>query len=298
MEYMQQVLQDYIEKYKDRVDQAIAQELKRRLKEISDISPHLLPILTAMQELSVGGKRLRAILTILGYELAGNKMDEEILQAAVVMELFHLGLLIQDDVMDRDRKRRGVATIQTRYVDLHLGESVAILAGDYTFGWGLEILAGLKLDKERVNKAIGVWGRYFTRVGYGQTLDCMAIADEATVLQILKLKSGEYSCELPLILGATLGGARAELVQKLTEYSMELGWVFQLRDDWLGEYGESKITGKPVGSDSREGKKTLATMYGKQRLEAEIKKHWEEGREYTSNEVMRELLAWVATREN
>ena len=53
---------------------------------------------------------------------------------------------------------------------------------------------------------------------------------------------------------------------------MELGWVFQLRDDYLAEYGDSVKTGKPVGNDSREGKKTLATMYGKERLEEEIKK--------------------------
>ena len=296
---MEKVLQDFVGKNKEMIDRGVMEELERRLKEVREISPHLVPVLEAMSELSVGGKRLRAMLTILGYELAGSKVDEAILQAAVVMELFHLGLLIQDDVMDRDSRRRGVLTIQTRYPDSHLGESVATLAGDYTFGWGMEILADLKLDKERVNKAIGVWGKYFTRVGYGQTLDCMSIADEATVMQILKLKSGEYSCELPLVLGATLGGASEELTQKLREYSMELGWVFQLRDDWLGEYGEAKKTGKPVGNDSREGKHTFATINGREKTESAIGEHIQKGiKSAMNNPILEALVEWVGMRDH
>jgi len=129
-------------------------------------------------------------------------------------------------------------------------------------------------------------------------LDVSKVADEKTLLSILNLKSGEYSCVLPLVLGATLGGGSKELRDALTKYGMELGIVFQLRDDYLAEYGDSEKTGKPVGNDRREGKKTLATMYGQARLEEEIKKHWEEGKKVAKNEVMRELLEWMATREN
>ena len=233
----QQVLQDFIGEYKGKIDAAIAAEFSNREKEVAAISPELISIVQAMRELSVGGKRLRGILTILGYEIAGGEKSSEIVKAAVVMELFHLGLLIQDDVMDRDTLRRGVATIHTRYTDLHIGESVAMCAGDFTYGWGMEILSNFQLpiSNFQITQAMAVWAKYFYRVGYGQVLDVVKVADDKTLLTILALKSGEYSCALPLQFGAALAGADETTQQFLYDFGMELGWVFQLRDDWLGE---------------------------------------------------------------
>jgi geranylgeranyl diphosphate synthase type I len=276
-------------------------ELEKRLVEVKDISPHLVKIVEAMKELSVGGKRMRAMLTILGYEIGSEKgeLKSEIIKAAAMMEIFHLGLLIQDDFMDNDFLRRGVKTMLARYEDRHTADFVSMLAGDYTFGWGIEILSDLKTDPKIVLEAMKVWGRYFTRVGYGQTLDGLAIADEATIQQILELKSGEYSCVLPLLLGATLGGAKPEIIENLKKYGMELGYVFQLRDDWLGEYGDSEKTGKPVGNDSREGKHTYATMNGKDKTEAAIKDHMELAKGFTNgHEMLEALIEWMGARES
>lgn len=299
------IVMEYVGKHKERIDREIERELSRRLAEVKEISPHLGPVIEAMQELSVGGKRLRGLLTILGFELSGGEANEEVIKAAAAMEIFHLGLLIHDDFMDRDDLRRGVVTIQARYEDRHLGESIAVLAGDYTFAWVTEILSNLKspMTNSQIIKAIQVWGKYYRRVGYGQTLDVMTEqrgeVTEEEILSVLALKSGEYSCVLPLQLGATLAGAEGKLMQSLYDYGMELGWVFQLRDDYLAEWGESDKTGKPVGNDSREGKKTFATMYGRERLEQEISKHLEQGKGLTmGNEVLAGLLEWMATRES
>ena len=310
----QHVLQDFIGEYKGKIDAAIAAEFSNREKEVAAISTELVSIVQAMRELSVGGKRLRGLLTILGYEIAGGEKSSEIVKAAVVMELFHLGLLIQDDVMDRDTLRRGVATIHTRYTDLHIGESVAMCAGDFTYGWGMETLAKLSakgrsayggnFSNFQITQAMAVWAKYFYRVGYGQVLDVVKVADDKTLLTILALKSGEYSCALPLQFGAALAGADENTLQFLYDFGMELGWVFQLRDDWLGEYGDSTKTGKPVGNDSREGKHTYATMYGREETEMAIAEHLAKGKELlrgrTSKygEIMGELLTWMATRED
>ena len=292
-------LDEFVRKYKHQIDRGIKEELEKRLAEVTDISPQLVSVVLAMSELAAGGKRMRGLLTILGYELAGGKDEKEIVKAAVVMELFHLGLLIQDDVMDRDELRRGVKTIHVRYPDLHLGEAVANCAGDLTFGWGMEIISKLNIQSSKVVAAMSVWGKYFARVGYGQILDVMKVADQTTLLNILALKSGEYSCVLPLLMGATLGGAQAELLTKLTGYGMELGWVFQLRDDWLADFGESQKTGKPVGNDRREGKKTLATMYGREKLEEEIARHMKRARgEAGEEKMLLALVEWAGTREN
>jgi len=294
---MNKVLQDFVGRYKEKVDLGIARELEWRLEEVKEISPYLTPIVTAMKELSVGGKRLRAMLVILGYELSNNEVNDEVIKAAVVMEIFHLGLLIQDDFMDRDMVRRGVPTMIARYENKHVGNFISMLAGDYTFGWGIEILSSLRLETRRVNEALGVWGKYFTRVGYGQTLDGLDIADDETILKILSIKSGEYSCVLPLLLGATLGGADKRLLDILEKYGMELGWVFQLRDDWLG-YDKDM---------AKKGKKTYATMYGKEKTEVAIQEHMSKGRSLVSGisdlsgdarKVIMELVEWLGTRDN
>lgn len=294
-------LADLVGKYKPLIDSEIEAELGRRLAEVSDISPELIKVVTAMRELSHGGKRMRGLLTILGYQIAGGSKEgeSEIIKAAVIMELFHLGLLVHDDIMDRDDLRRGVATVHARYGDRHAGEALAICAGDLTFGWGMEILSSkCKVEGIKLVEAFKVWGKYFSRVGYGQILDVLQVADEASLLQILALKSGEYSCVLPLLFGATLGGAKPETIKQLTEYGMELGWVFQLRDDYLAEWGDSSKTGKPVGNDAREGKHSFALMYGKEKLEQEIKRHAKLAKGATDDVTLREIVDWMASRQN
>ncbi len=303
-------LSDLVGKYKPLIDAETEVELERRLTEVNAISPEIVKVVEAMRELSHGGKRMRGLLTILGYRIAGGSKEgeAEIVRAAMIMELFQLGLLIHDDVMDRDGLRRGVATVHARYSDLHTGEAMAMCAGDLTFGWGMEILATLKspITNLQIVNGMQVWGRYFSRVGYGQMLDVLKVADEASLLQILALKSGEYSCVLPLQFGAALGGAEEKVMKSLSGYGMELGWVFQLRDDYLAEWGDSKKTGKPVGNDSREGKHSFAMLYGKEKLEAEIKRHVEEAKSQITNskilkadgEVLTEIVEWVASREN
>ena len=301
---MNQILMDFVGKYKSQIDQGIAEELEKRLTEVREISPHLIPILQAMKELSAGGKRLRALLVILGYQIASEKgegkseMDEDqIIKAGVVMELFHLGLLIQDDFMDRDMTRRSVPTLIARYDDKHAGDFVSMLAGDYTFGWGMELITNLKFSNSQIVGAMQVWGKYFTRVGYGQTLDGLDIADDETILKILAIKSGEYSCVLPLLLGATLGGADKDVLEMLEQYGMAIGWVFQLRDDYLG-YDKDM---------AKVGKKTYATMYGKDKTVEAISEYMGTARMLLSGfaslpgdsrKVMDELVTWLGTRDN
>lgn len=297
-------IQEFLTDYRTQSEELLASGFERRLREATEISPSLVKIVEAMKELSKGGKRSRGALTLLGYRITGGSKEEEeeVLKASVAMEIFHLGLLIQDDFMDQDEMRRGVKTIQTRYQDKHLGESVAVLAGDFTFGWVTEIFSNLKLPAEKVQKAIGVWGKYFTRVGYGQALDMLTGEREATeeeILKVLTLKSGEYSCVMPLLLGAVLAGSDPSQMVRLEKYGKELGLVFQLRDDYLAEYGKSEKTGKPVGNDQREGKKTLVTIYGKEKTEQAIKDHAVKAKEFADgDEILIQMVEWLATREN
>lgn len=92
---------------------------------------------------------------------------------------------------------------------------------------------------------------------------------------------------MPLLLGATLGDANRALLERLEQYGMELGLVFQLRDDWIGFDKDM----------AKNNKRTFATMYGKQTTEEAIQSHWEAGKRLAGNDViLLGLLEWVATR--
>jgi len=76
-------------------------------------------------------------------------------------------------------------------------------------------------------------------------------------LRVVTYKSAKYSMEAPLLIGASLAGAAEEQLHSLAQFGLPLGIAFQLRDDLLGVFGDSEVTGKPSGDDLREGKRTV-----------------------------------------
>jgi geranylgeranyl diphosphate synthase type I len=117
--------------------------------------------------------------------------------------------------------------------------------------------------------AIDVWNELRIELNIGQYLDVLgtarAYADLVRARRIARYKSGKYTIERPLHVGAALAGGGAPLRAELSGYGDPLGEAFQLRDDLLGAFGDEAITGKPVGDDLREGKPTplLAIAIGR-----------------------------------
>jgi geranylgeranyl diphosphate synthase type I len=209
-----------------------------------------------------GGKRLRGALVLIGCDAAGG--DKEMaLPASLGCELLHAYLLIHDDFMDRDELRRGGPTL---HVSLgqehgqHLGGSVALLLGSLCQAWGHELLLSTAAAPERVLRAARIFEEAIAEVTQGQMLDLLASRREpssAEVLEIERRKTGGYTFELPLRLGAALGGATEGVEAALRAYARPLGQAFQIVDDLLGTFGHPDVTGKPNASDLREGKRTL-----------------------------------------
>ena len=134
------------------------------------------------------------------------------------------------------------------------GEGVAILVGDLAFVYADLLLAGVPRE------ALSVYNELRIEVNIGQYLDLLGTArghptvDDAR--RICIYKSGKYTVERPLHLGAALHGRLRDFAGELTAYGIPLGEAFQLRDDLLGALGDGAVTGKPVGDDLREGKPT------------------------------------------
>jgi geranylgeranyl diphosphate synthase type I len=146
------------------------------------------------------------------------------------------------------------------------GEGVAILIGDVAFVYADGLLARAPLEARAVFDELRV------ELNMGQYLDMLGAArgsvDLETARRIVTFKSGKYSVERPLHLGAALAGRLDELAGPLSAYGLPLGEAFQLRDDVLGALGEAAVTGKPVGDDLREGKPTPLLALARQRASA------------------------------
>jgi geranylgeranyl diphosphate synthase type I len=213
-----------------------------------------------------GGKRLRPAFCHWGFVGAGgDPTDPAIVDAGAAFELLQAFALVHDDVMDGSDVRRGARTAHLAHGDRHqraewrgeerrFGEGVAILLGDLAHVYADRLVPRAHPDVQTV------WDELRTELNVGQYLDLVGTAsgdvDLAAARRIARYKSGKYTIERPLHLGAALAGRFGTLAGPLSAYGDPLGEAFQLRDDLLGAFGQAAVTGKPVGDDLREGKPT------------------------------------------
>ena len=251
-----------------RVESRVACVLEGELARWAAVDPDLAEPFSALRDLVLaGGKRLRPAFCHWAYVGAGGGADDQaVIDAGAALELLHTFALVHDDIMDGSATRRGTDTIHVQFEAGHAldgwrgearryGEGVAILVGDLAFVYADQLLAGAPPEAQAVFTELRV------EVNVGQYLDLLGTArgrvDAARARRISRFKSGKYTVERPLHLGAALAGRLDDLAGPLSGYGLPLGEAFQLRDDLLGVFGDEDLTGKPVGEDLREGKPTL-----------------------------------------
>jgi geranylgeranyl diphosphate synthase type I len=143
--------------------------------------------------------------------------------------------------------------LRERLGSKRLGDAAAVLAGDLACGYAQDALLESALPAERVLAAARAFARIQEEVVTGQLAEMSAVP---SVEVIHALKTASYTVTGPLALGAHLAGASSGRVAQLARYGRPLGIAFQLRDDLLGTFGDPSATGKPVGNDIRQGKRT------------------------------------------
>ncbi|MSO86856.1 MAG: polyprenyl synthetase family protein [Acidimicrobiia bacterium] len=251
----------------DRVEDRIAALLAAECLRWGALSPELIDPLNSLHALvRNGGKRLRPAFCYWGFRAVGGDADDDrVIDAGAAFEMLQAFALVHDDVMDGSATRRGARTAHLDFVDRHLdsawrgeprrfGEGVAILIGDLAHVYADKLLRGSGPE------VLTLWDELRVELNIGQYLDIVGTARGDTDLEsarrIARYKSGKYTIERPLHLGAALAGRFEEFEAPLSAYGDPLGEAFQLRDDLLGAFGEAARTGKPVGDDLREGKPT------------------------------------------
>jgi geranylgeranyl diphosphate synthase type I len=230
------------------------------------IDPDLEEPLRALRDLSTSGKRFRPAFCYWAFVGAGGDPDDAVVvDVCAAIEMVHACALVHDDVMDGAATRRGAPSVHQRFVDRHVatsargearrfGEGAAILVGDLAFVYADVLFASAPAaarpvyDDLRLELCVG---QFLDLVGATSTRRDRGQADRIEIY-----KSGKYTVERPLHLGAATAGRLDELAAPFTDFGIPLGRAFQMRDDVLGVLGDPAKTGKPVGGDLREGKLT------------------------------------------
>jgi geranylgeranyl diphosphate synthase type II len=206
--------------------------------------------------MSLGGKRMRPLLVLLGYQLFDDNWQKAI-PVAVSVEVFHNFTLMHDDIMDRAPLRRSQPTVHTKW-----NENIAILSGDVMLVKAYEILMSGVEDKY-LRKALEKFNACAAWVCEGQQWDMNfegeATVSEAQYIEMIRLKTAVL-LGFSLELGAMLAGASEEEQLKIRAFGENIGIGFQLKDDLLDVYGNPDKFGKQVGGDIVANKKTYLLL--------------------------------------
>jgi geranylgeranyl diphosphate synthase type I len=257
---------------RQRIDKALTEFLANQRARLTTVDEALIPVAEAIEAFVLGGgKRLRPAFAYWGFRGAGGVDGDPVLTALAALEFVQASALMHDDLMDRSDTRRGEPAVHRRFAARHraagwggdpdgFGDAAAILLGDLCLVWSDELLHSSGLDPQAVARARPVFDEMRTEVTVGQYLDVLTQVTRDTSVEraskVARYKSAKYTVERPLLLGAALADASADVRTAYSAYGLPLGEAFQLRDDVLGVFGDPAQTGKPAGDDLREGKRT------------------------------------------
>jgi heptaprenyl diphosphate synthase len=203
----------------------------------------------AQHIIAAGGKRFRPLLVVLSSHLGPRAAVDDVVKAAVVVELTHVASLYHDDVMDEAQMRRGSVSANSRW-----GNTVAILVGDLLFARASDIVCDLGPEFVRLQ------ARTFSRLVQGQIAETVGpggIDPLDHYLRVVADKTGSLIATSALF-GSKISGASLQLQRVMADFGEQIGVVFQLSDDIIDITSDE--TGKTPGTDLREGIPTLPTL--------------------------------------
>lgn len=213
--------------------------------------------------LSLGGKRIRPTLMLLGYNLFRND-PERILPQACALETYHNYTLLHDDLMDNADKRRGKPTVHVKWDD-----NQAILSGDTMLVLAYRSMS--QCTEGYLRPVLDLFTETALEIGEGQQLDIefeqRNDVTEEEYIEMIRLKTSVLlACALKM--GAILAGASASDADNLYRFGEQMGLAFQLQDDYLDVYGDEQVFGKAIGGDITSNKKTYMLINALLRADA------------------------------
>ena len=267
-----EVFQSYYKEQKEILNSTILEFNNHFIEENNSI---IRENLEYFKDLNSDGKLVRGMLVNLGYSL----LKDDALYSnylALAYEVFQTAILVHDDIIDKDDKRRGKETVHYRnynkYKDYsleeakHLSNSIGICMGDYGLYSANKIISDNYQDNPNLGKVLSYFNSIVLKTIKGELLDVILpfqsknigiendMLDES-IMNIYRLKTSYYTIIGPLCSGLILAGADDKKIQDMKEFGEKIGIAFQIQDDILGVYSDEM--GKVKGSDIREFKQTI-----------------------------------------
>jgi len=232
--------------------------------------------------LSLGGKRIRPVLMLLTYNLY-KEQPEHIMMQALGLETYHNYTLLHDDLMDNADLRRGHETVHKRW-----DANKAILSGDSMLVLAYERMA--QCDALHLPAVLNLFTQTALEIGEGQEYDMSFETRndvaEAEYIEMIRLKTSVLlACAMKI--GAIMADASAEDADNLYKCGEQMGLAFQLQDDLLDVYGDSKVFGKAIGGDITSNKKTYMLINAVNRADAQQRAElmqWIEAKQFDRQE--------------
>ena len=227
--------------------------------------------------LSMGGKRIRPVLMLLSYNLF-KEDPETILMPDCALETYHNYTLLHDDLMDNADLRRGHETVHKKW-----NANTAILSGDSMLVLAYQRMQQCSSDK--MAEVLALFTETALEIGEGQEYD-MAFehrddVSEEEYIEMIRLKTSVLlACALKI--GAILAGASKEDADNLYRFGEQIGLAFQLQDDFLDVYGDTRVFGKAIGGDITSNKKTFMLI---------------NALNHANEEQRRQLESWIGATE-
>ncbi len=214
--------------------------------------------------LSMGGKRVRPLLMLMGYNLYKEDVGKALAPAAGI-EVYHNYTLLHDDLMDRSDMRRGKKTVHKIW-----GDNTAILSGDAMLVLAYQYI--MECSPMYLGKVLEIFGQTALEICEGQQMDMefenRNDVKEEEYLEMIRLKTAVLLAG-SLKIGALLAGAPEEDAARLYAFGMNIGVAFQLQDDLLDVYGDPEVFGKKIGGDILCNKKTYMLIKALERSKPE-----------------------------
>ena len=232
--------------------------------------------------LALGGKRIRPVLMLLGYNLF-KENPEQIMMQALGLETYHNYTLLHDDLMDNADLRRGHETVHKRW-----DANKAILSGDSMLVLAYQRVA--QCDAKYLPEVLNLFTETALEIGEGQeydmTFETRNDVTEEEYIEMIRLKTSVLlACAMKM--GAILADASEEDAKNLYKCGEQMGLAFQLQDDLLDVYGDSKVFGKAIGGDITSNKKTSMLINAVNRANEQQRSelmHWIEAQEFDRQE--------------
>jgi len=267
----------YLESVAQQIDLMIDRYFIDKVGELNKASAHLL---------AAGGKRLRPAVVMLAADAVKRGSSQDIIQAALALELTHTFTLIHDDIMDEDNLRRGVQTVHTKW-DMPTG----ILAGDVLYARAFEFICLAKAHDNAKVRAVSMLARACADICEGQHMDMSFVhrndVDEYEYLEMVKKKTGVLYAAAAGI-GAILAGSTAHQAKALYLFGLNTGIAFQIQDDLIDLLTPAEKSGKDRASDLREGKQTLIMIKAREKG-VDLQKYWRDLSDADIDAAIKEL---------